>query len=61
MEQWIKDHPFAFIWIASMVGVLVTAPLAMLMNGGCALPFLALSLIGSTFGGFFAFMAWTME
>ena len=60
-EQWVKDNPFTFLWLASLVGVIVFAPLAALMNGGCALPFLAISLIGSTFGGFFAFFAWVMD
>ena len=61
LERWIKDRPFRFLWIMSMIGVVVTMPLAALMNGGCALPFLAVSMIGSTLGGFFAFFEWTME
>ena len=60
-KQWVKDHPMRFIWIVSAIGVVVTAPLAVLMNGGCVLPFLAVSLIGYTFGGFFAFFEWAMD
>ena len=60
-EQWVKDNPFTFLWIASIVLSVLALPLAFLMNGGCALPFLAIGLIGSTFGGLFAFFEWVMD
>ncbi len=60
-KQWVKDRPFAFLWIASLVLTVLALPCAALMDGGCALPFLAVGLIGSTFGGLFAFFEWTID